>query len=99
NYVRLVNGLDKLKNSNNISIVESQLNINGRGMIIGPPYGYLNSLFEYFVFGKTVQQALSTLEETEQFIRVHAIPVPYRLFLVHNWVKKRITKIRRPIPA
>jgi hypothetical protein len=99
NYVRRVDGFIRLKNSNNISIVDSQLNINGRGIIVGPPYGYLNSLFEYFVFGKTVQQALSTLEETEQFIRVHTIPIPYGLFLVHTCVKNRITKLRRPIPA
>lgn len=98
-YVWRVNGLDKLKNSNNISVVECQLNINGRGMIVGPPYGYLNSLLEYFVFGKTVQQALSTLEEIEQLIEVHTIPIPNGLFLIHNWVQKKIAKLRRPIPA
>jgi hypothetical protein len=99
NYVLGVRGLDRLKNLNDTSVVESQLNIHGRGMIVGPPYGYLNSLFEYFVFGKTVQQARSTLAETEQLIKVHAIPIPYSLFRIRNSSKNVLAGLLRPIPA
>lgn len=95
-YVWRMDGLDKLRRSSSISVVECQLNTHGRGLIVGPPYGYLNSLFEYFVFGETAQQALSTLKEMEQLMVVHAITIPYGLFLIHDWLQKIINR-RKPI--
>ena len=95
-YVWRMDGLDKLRRSSGISVIGCQLNTNGRGLIVGPPYGYLNSLFEYFVFGETAQQALSTLEEMEQLMMVHAITIPYRLFLIHDWLQKMINR-RKPV--
>lgn len=92
NVVMMIRGLRELTCNENFKMIWKKFSRMDMGFVVGPPYNYKNTVLEYFVTGRSPDDAFRAFDLVNRSLKIYNIRIPELIYRPYMSIAGRLRR-------